>query len=84
LFFFYPQAKKKRPYLEVAEQIGPITFLEKGCPDEVVEKVAEITVRYSDAPEGVEVDVKRVAEKVKIMKASAANDGEIQQLRLQP
>jgi hypothetical protein len=73
---------KKRPYLEVAEYMGPITLLEEGCPDEVVEKAAEITVRYSDAAEGVEVDVKYVAEEVKILRASAANDDELEQLRI--
>jgi tRNA-specific 2-thiouridylase len=73
---------KKRPYLEVAEFMGPITLLEEGCPDEVVEKAAEITVRYSDAPEGVEVDVKHVTEEVKVLRASAASDDEIEHLRI--
>lgn len=73
---------KKRPYLEVVEHMGPITLLESGCPEKVVEKAAEITVRYSDAEEGVEVDVKYVAEKVEILRASAVNDDEIELLRI--
>lgn len=75
--------KRKRPYLEVVGYMGPITILEDGCPDKVVEKAAEITVRYSDAAKGVEVDVKHaLAQNVTILKASAANDDEIKPLRI--
>ncbi len=74
--------QRKRPYLEVVGYMGPITVLEDGCPDKVVKKAAEITVRYSDAAEGVEVDVKYVAEKVKTLAASAASDEEIELLRI--
>lgn len=74
--------QKKRPYLEVVEHMGPITLLENGCPDKVVKKAAEITVRYSDAAEGVKVDVKHVAESVKTLTASAASDEEIELFRI--
>jgi tRNA-specific 2-thiouridylase len=73
--------KRKRPYLEVVGYMGPITVIEDGCSDKVVEKAAEITVRYSDAADGIKVDVKHVVcENVTILKASAANDKEIKPL----
>ncbi len=75
--------QKGRPYLQVIGYMGPISVLEDACPDKVVEKAAEITVRYSDAAKGVKVDVKHVvAEKVRILKAIAAIDQEIAPLRI--
>jgi tRNA-specific 2-thiouridylase len=75
--------KRKRPYLEVVGYMGPITLLEEGCSDNVVEKAAEITIRYSDAVDGIEVDVKYViGENVTILKACASNDEEIKPLRI--
>lgn len=74
--------RKKRPYLEAVGYMGPITVLEENCPEKVIEKAAEITVRYSDAPKGVEVDVKHVTETARIIRASAASDEKIEKLRI--
>lgn len=74
--------QRKRPYLEVVGYMGPITLLDEGYHAKVVEKAAEIAVRYSDAAEGVKVDVIYVAEKVKILRVFAASDEEIELLRI--
>ncbi len=76
-------SQKKQPWLEVVEYMGPITLLEEKCPDTVMHKAAEITVRYSDAEKGAEVDVKQVvAENVRIVRAAAASDEEIELFRI--
>ena len=76
-------SQKKQPWLEVAEYMGPITLLEEKCPDKVINKAAEITVRYSDAKKGAEVDVKQVvAGNVSIVRATAASDEEIELFRI--
>ncbi|MCW4053948.1 MAG: asparagine synthase-related protein [Candidatus Bathyarchaeota archaeon] len=74
---------KKLPYLEVVDHMGPITLLEERCSDEVTKKAAEITIRYSDVENGVEVDVKRVlAGNVAIIRSTTASDEEINLLRV--
>jgi len=75
--------QKKQLWLEVVEHMGPITVLEEKCPDKVIHKAAEITVRYSDAEKGVKVDVKQVVPgNVMIVTATAASDEEIELLRI--
>jgi len=75
--------QKKQLYLEVVDYMGPITLLDEKCPDTVIDKAAEITVRYSDAEAGVEVDVKQVgAGNVSNVKAAAASDEEIELFRI--
>jgi len=53
--------QKKQQYLEVVDFVGPITLLEKKTPKKIIEKAAEITVRYSDVNESVEVNVALVS-----------------------
>ena len=75
--------QKKQPYLEVVDYMGPITLLEAKCPDNVITKAAEITVRYSDAEKGVEVGVKQVVSgNVRIVRATAASDEKIELFRI--
>ena len=75
--------QKKQLYLEVVDYMGPITLLDEKCPDTVIDKAAEITVRYSDAEAGVEVDVKQVvAGNVSNVKAAAASNEEIELFRI--
>jgi len=47
-----------------------------------MKKAAGITVRYSDAPKDIEVDVKFVAESEQIMRVCAAQDEQISLLRI--
>ena len=75
--------RKKLPYLEVVDHMGPITLLEENCSDEVIKKAAEITARYSDVDNCVEVDVKLgLAGNVAIIRSTVANDEEIKHLRV--
>ena len=75
--------RKKLPYLEVVDHMGPITLLEESCSDEVAKKAAEITIRYSDVENCVEVDVKlALSGNVAIIRSTAASDEEINRLRL--
>jgi len=75
--------RKKLLYLEVVDFMGPITVLEEKCPDEVVKKAAEITVRYSDVEKGIEVNVKQVdAENESIIRSTATRDEEIEFFRI--
>ena len=70
------------PYLEVRDYMSPITLLRGVCTNHVVKKAAEITVRYSDAPGEVEVDVRYIAENPTIVKALSSKDTEIASLRI--
>jgi tRNA U34 2-thiouridine synthase MnmA/TrmU len=76
--------QKKQPLLEVAGNMSPITLLEANCPDNVCDKAAKVTVRYSDAEKRSEVDVKKVlaGNVTAIIRATAASDEEIEQIRI--
>ena len=75
--------RKKLPYLEVVDHMGPITLLEKSCSDEVAKKAAEITIRYSDVKNCEEVDVKLALDgNVAIIRSTASSDEEINHFRV--
>ena len=75
--------RKKLPYLEVVDHMGPITLLEKSCSDEVAKKAAEITIRYSDVKNCEEVDVKLALDgNVAIIRSTASSDEEINNFRV--
>jgi len=75
--------RKKLPYLEVVDHMGPITLLEESCSDEVAKKAAEITIRYSDVKNCEEVDVKLALDgKVAIIRSTASSDEEINHFRV--
>jgi len=75
--------QNKQPYLEVVDHMGPITLLEKKSPEKIIEKAAEITVRYSDVNESVEVNVTLVSpDDLRIIRSIAAIDEEILPLRI--
>jgi tRNA U34 2-thiouridine synthase MnmA/TrmU len=73
---------ENKPYLEVVDHMGPITMLDGHDTDEAVDEATRITVRYSDAPEETEVDVRCVIEGAQIMRSSAAKDVELESLRI--
>ena len=60
----------------------PTVLLDGNNVDRVVEKAAQMTVRYSDAPKDIEVDVRYVGKDVNIIKVRAARDEEIESLRI--
>ena len=75
-------SQQKRSYLEVVDYMGPITLLDENCPDKVIMKAAEITVRYSDVEKGIKVNVNHVAESVNTLTTKAASDEEIEPFRI--
>ena len=74
--------RENKPYLEVVDYMSPTVFLEGNNVDMVVEKAAKMTVRYSDAPKDIEVDVRYGAKDINIIKVRAARDEEIESLRI--
>jgi len=74
--------RERNPYFEVVDYMGPTTLLRGTASENVITKAAEFTVRYSDAPKDVEVDVNYVAEAEQIMKVCAAQDEQISLLRI--
>ena len=75
-------SQQKRSYLEVVDYMGPITLLDENCPDKVIMKAAEITVRYSDVEKGINVNVNHVAESVNTLTTKAASDEKIEPFRI--
>ena len=73
--------RERKPYLEVIDYMSPITLLEGENNEKIIEKAAEITVRYSDAPIDVEVYVKYVAKDTHTMRAHAAKKEDIESFR---
>jgi len=74
--------RERTHYFEVVDYMGPITLVKGIASETVIKKAAGITVRYSDAPKDIEVDVKYVAESEQIMKVYAAQDKQISLLRI--
>ena len=74
--------REKNHYFEVVDYMGPITVLRGTASENVIKMAAEITVRYSDAPKEIEVDVKYVTEAEQIMNVCAAQDEQISRLRI--
>ena len=74
--------REKNHYFEVIDYMGPITLLRGTASENVIKKAAEITVRYSDAPKDIKVDVKYVAEAEQIIKVCAAQAEQISLLRI--
>jgi len=74
--------RERTHYFEVVDYMGPITLVRGIVSENVMKKAAGITVRYSDAPKDIEVDVKFVAESEQIMKVYAAQDEQISLLRI--
>jgi len=50
--------RRAMPHMSAVEYVGPVTLVLGGRDDEIVEKAAAITARYSDAPRGAPVEVR--------------------------
>lgn len=74
--------REEIPYLEVAEYVGPITLLVENRDEGIVKKAAAITVRYSDAPKGVEVDVRYTSKTTRTLRAKTTEDRAIEEWRV--
>lgn len=72
---------EKKPCLEVSGYVGPTTLMNTN-DDAVVEKAAEITVRYSDAPKKSVVNVNFIGDELRVLSVYAAEDQDIEQLRI--
>ena len=70
-------------YLKVADYKGPITLCLGNKDRRLLEKAAEITARYSDAPKDVSVKVMCMnGEREEIMIVKAIKDDELEGLRV--
>lgn len=75
--------KTERPYLEVADYMGPVTLLDHDVSDTVLDIAAALTVRYSDAPPGCPADViYTIRESRLLQQVAAAVEAEIAPLRV--
>lgn len=74
--------REKKPYLDVVEYMSPITLIGGKNIDKVIQRVAEMTVRYSDAPKDLTVKVKVVHNGQHIMEAHAIEDKAIETFRI--
>jgi tRNA U34 2-thiouridine synthase MnmA/TrmU len=70
------------PRMSVSGHMGPVTVLMGGVDEEVIGRSAAITVRYSDAPRDVPVDVEYNDGNVKVLKAVAVSDEELDSMRI--
>lgn len=71
--------KKNWICFEVIDYMGPITLLENNSPKNLIEKAAQITVRYSDAPKNKEIKVKMVdKKKISIFETFSADNQTIE------
>ena len=73
--------REKKPCLEVVDYAGPVTLVD-GDNDCSIEKAAQITVRYSDAPKNSEVNVRCTGDMPRSLLVRAANNHEVEQLRI--
>ena len=73
---------RRTPYLEVISYKGPITLYKGEEKQHLIEKAAAITVRYSDAVEGIPVKVAYRNRKERIMEVRATSDEELENLRI--
>ena len=70
------------PHMSVSGYMGPVTVLLGGLNDEIVSRSAAITVRYSDAPRDVPVDVEYFNGSVTVLRALAVSNEELEELRI--
>ena len=70
------------PRMSVSGHMGPVTVLMGGVNEEVIGRSAAITVRYSDAPRDVLVDVEYHDGALRALKAVAVSDEELDIMRI--
>lgn len=69
-------------HMSVVEYVGPITLIMGRADDETIEKGAAITVRYSDAPNGILTEVSYTDGDVITIQADAIANEELETLRI--
>jgi tRNA-specific 2-thiouridylase len=74
---------ENRPYLEVSHYMGPTTLLENNHDEDMTHIAASLTVRYSDAPPQVHVEVKYTGRTVRTLTAQALEMKKVEQIRVQ-
>jgi hypothetical protein len=74
--------REKKPYLDVVEYMSPITLIDGKNIENVTQKAAEITVRYSDAPKDFTVKVKVVHRGQHIIEARSIKDEAVEPFRV--
>jgi predicted ribosome quality control (RQC) complex YloA/Tae2 family protein len=70
------------PYMSVRQYMGPITIIMGDVDEETIQKSAEITVRYSDAPTNLSVDVIYSSSSEAPLSVAAIDVGELDSLRI--
>lgn len=71
-----------KPYLDVVEYMSPIAVVNGKRTDSVLQKAAEILVRYSDAPKDTVVKVKVVHKGLHIIEARSVEDAAMEPFRI--
>jgi len=74
--------REKKPYMDVVEYMGPITLMDGKNIDNIIQKAAEITIRYSDAPKDFAVKVKVVHRGQYIIEARSIEDEAVEPFRI--
>jgi tRNA U34 2-thiouridine synthase MnmA/TrmU len=74
--------QEQRPYIEVSNYMGPITLLEHNPSESILKIASAITVRYSDAPTKVDIEVKLTGSKPGTLHVQASDIETIEQLRI--
>ena len=75
--------KEKLPYMEAKDYMGPDTLIIGKASKLVIGRAASLTVRYSDAPKGRQVDIVfRKGRSRETLRAKAISKRELEGLRL--
>ncbi|MCW4038819.1 MAG: hypothetical protein NWF13_08815 [Candidatus Bathyarchaeota archaeon] len=74
--------REKKPYIDVVEYMSPITLMDGKNIDNIIQKAAEITIRYSDAPKDFAVKVKVVHRGQYIIEARSIEDEAVEPFRI--
>ena len=74
--------REKKPYLDVVEYMSPITLMDGKNIENIIQKAAEITIRYSDAPKDFAVKVKVVHRGQHIIEAHSIEDTAVEPFRI--
>lgn len=71
-----------RPYIEVSKYMGPITLLESNPSTHIINIAAGLTIRYSDAPRNVDVEITYKGPEQKTYYARALDPDLVEQMLL--
>lgn len=74
--------RENRPYIEVSNYMGPITLLESNPSTLMITIAAGLTVRYSDAPRNVDVEITYKGPEQRIYHARALDLDLVEQMLL--